>query len=237
MKQFGGFPAKMRFTAVPEPFFGHVLPDIQDIAELKVILTIFRTIYGKRGYLRFVSLRELTSDVALMSGLTSGDSPPDSRLAGALENAVKRGVILQLTVEASGAPEGIYFLNTEADRRIIQRIENGEIALPDMKVPTAIEIAAPEKAPDIFGTYEQNIGLITPMIADELRDAQKLYPEAWIEEAIGEAAKQNKRKWSYISAILERWHSEGRTSGPYRGDLKADPDKYVKGKYGHMVRR
>jgi DnaD/phage-associated family protein len=27
---------------------------------------------------------------------------------------------------------------------------------------------------------------------------------------VKEAARQNKRKWSYISAILERWASEGR---------------------------
>ena len=37
---------------------------------------------------------------------------------------------------------------------------------------------------------------------------------------------------------LERWSAEGKDDGTYRGDFKkTDPDKYIKGKYGHMVRR
>jgi DnaD/phage-associated family protein len=79
--------------------------------------------------------------------------------------------------------------------------------------------------------------MLTPMIAEELREAEKLYPETWIRDAIKAAVNQNKRKWSYISAILERWSAEGRSDGTYQRDSKTDPDKYIKGKYGHMVRR
>jgi hypothetical protein len=76
------------------------------------------------------------------------------------------------------------------------------------------------------------------MIAEELREAEKLYPEAWIRDAIKEAVNQNIRKKSYILAILERWATEGRNDGTYRRDTeKEDPDKYIKGRYGHMVRR
>jgi DnaD/phage-associated family protein len=80
--------------------------------------------------------------------------------------------------------------------------------------------------------------MITPRIADELREAEKLYPKTWIRDAIKEAVNQNKRKWSYISAILERWSSEGKESGAYQRDLKkTGPEKYIKQKYGHMFRR
>ena len=41
------------------------------------------------------------------------------------------------------------------------------------------------------------------MIADALREAEDMYPEEWIEDAIDEAVKQNKRSWRYVSAILE----------------------------------
>jgi len=76
------------------------------------------------------------------------------------------------------------------------------------------------------------------MIAEELREAEKLYPEAWIKDAVREAVTHGKRKWSYISAILEHWSTEGRSDGTYKRDSKkTDPDKYVKGKYGHMVKR
>jgi DnaD/phage-associated family protein len=64
--------------------------------------------------------------------------------------------------------------------------------------------------PNIFALYEQNIGLLTPLIAEDLKDAISHYPEEWIEAAFREALQHNKRKWSYISAILRRWETEGR---------------------------
>ncbi len=79
--------------------------------------------------------------------------------------------------------------------------------------------------------------MLTPMIAEELREAEKLYPEAWVRDAIKVAVNQGKRKWSYISAVLERWSIEGKDDGAYQRDSKEDPDKYIKGKYGHMVQR
>jgi DnaD/phage-associated family protein len=76
------------------------------------------------------------------------------------------------------------------------------------------------------------------MIAEELKEAEKLYPADWINDAIKEAVSLNKRNWRYIARILERWSSEGKDSGAHKQDFKkTDPDKYIKGKYGHMVRR
>ncbi len=64
--------------------------------------------------------------------------------------------------------------------------------------------------PNIFTLYEQNIGLLSPLIADELKDAADHYPADWIEAAFRAAVQHNKRKWSYIHAILRRWETEGR---------------------------
>jgi DnaD/phage-associated family protein len=66
--------------------------------------------------------------------------------------------------------------------------------------------------PNIFVLYEQNIGLLSPLLADELKDAADQYPAEWIEAAFREAVQHNKRKWSYIRAILRRWETEGRQS-------------------------
>ena len=41
--------------------------------------------------------------------------------------------------------------------------------------------------------------MLTPMIADELREAEKLYPPDWIRDAIKEAVIHNKRKSEYIA--------------------------------------
>jgi DNA replication protein len=236
MEQFKGFPSRSQFTAVPNAFFSTLLPQISDIAELKVTLHIFQALYQKRGYPRFTSYRELLANKSLMSSLKEGKGPPDV-LRQALEMAAKRGTILHLAVDRDGEPEDIYLLNTEADRQTSLKIQSGELKLSGLepKEPALIDA---EEPPDIFSLYEQNIGMLTPMIAEELRDALKVYSEAWIRDAIKEAVNHNKRKWSYISAILERWTTEGRDDGTYRGDFKkTDPDKYIKGKYGHMVGR
>ncbi len=66
--------------------------------------------------------------------------------------------------------------------------------------------------PNIFTLYEQNIGLLAPLLAEELQDAAEHYPADWIEAAFREAVQHNKRKWTYIRAILRRWETEGRHS-------------------------
>jgi len=91
---------------------------------------------------------------------------------------------------------------------------------------------------NIFSLYEQNIGMITPMIAEELKEAERFYPEEWIGQAFEEAVMLNKRSWRYISRILEHWASEGKEGGKHRRSFKeGGPDKYIKGKYGHLVQR
>ena len=239
MRQFDGFPARMEFTPVPNVFFSNLLPQIDDIAELKATLHIIWSLYGKRGYPRFVTYQELLSDTSLMSSLREEEKPPDEALRNALEMAVKRGTILHIILDRDGTPEGVYFLNTDSDRWVVAKIRNGKLALSGLKAGgQAYPDVETEQPPNIFALYEENIGMLTPMIADELLEAEKHYPEDWIRDAIKEAVNRNVRKWSYISVILERWSVEGKDSGtPKRDSKKTDPDKYIKGKYGHIVKR
>lgn len=237
MKQFSGFPAKMRFTPIPNLFFSRLLPEINDIAELKTTLHILCSLYGKRGYPRFTTYHELLSNKSLMSSLKEGEKPPEEVLGNALEMAVKRGTILHLVVDRGGTPEDVYFLNTESDRRAVAKIQNGELALAGLKAARQPQPGVDTEPPDIFTLYEQNVGMLTPMIAEWLKEAEKLYPEDWIRDAIKEAVSLNKRSWRYIDRILERWSAEGRGDGTYRGYSKTGSDKYSKQKYGHIVKR
>jgi len=237
MEQFKGFPTKMKFTAVPDFFLSRLLPQISDINELKTTLHIFQTLYHKRGYPRFATYKELAGNKSLMSSLKGDAQPPDKVLRRALEMAAGRGTILHLALDRDGVPEDIYFLNTEADRQVMDRIQKGELNLSGLKAKEPAYVDA-EEPPDIFSLYEQNIGMLTPMIADELRDAEQLYPQDWIRDAIKEAVALNKRSWRYIAKILENWSTEGKSDGTHRRDSKkTDPDKYIKGKYGHTVQR
>jgi len=66
---------------------------------------------------------------------------------------------------------------------------------------------------NIYSLYENNIGAITPMIADALKDAEDTYPADWIADAMRLAVENNKRNWKYCEAILKRWQVEGKDDG------------------------
>ncbi|TET47261.1 MAG: DnaD domain protein [Dehalococcoidia bacterium] len=236
MSQFSGFPARMEFTPVPNYFLSVVLPQISDIWELKTTLHVLAALYRRKGYPRFVAGHELLGNDGLMKSLRGGDKAPEELLRRALEMASQRGTFIHIVLDRDGSAEDIYLLNTEADRKAADRIKSGELKLSGLKAAEEAHVELGEP-PDIFTLYEQNIGMLTPIIADELREAEKLYPESWLRDAIKEAVALNKRNIRYIMRILERWSTEGKTDGTYQRVSKTDPDKYIKGKYGHMVRR
>lgn len=228
---FSGSPAQARFISIPEAFITTVLPEMDNIAEIKVTLYVLRALYLKRGYPRFVIQAELEYDKKLLEMAGGLD-----KLQEALSQSIQHGALLRLALEKEGREYILYFLNDETSHQAIEKIVKGQLNLGEMSRLPALEPAA-EPLSNIFSLYENNIGLITPMVADELKEAEKLYPVLWIEEAVKEAVIQNKRRWSYISRILERWATEGRGDGTTGGGPKKDPDKYLKGRYGHIVRR
>ena len=63
--------------------------------------------------------------------------------------------------------------------------------------------------PTIYQLYQNNIGMIVPMIKDAIDAAEDDYPYEWICEAIKIAVMNNARSWKYIEAILKRWETRG----------------------------
>ena len=232
MKTFPGFPAgKVVYTPLPNLFFTELLPLIDDLAELKVTLHMFWRLYHMRGYPRCVSHTQLAADSTLLRSLKELGRPAEEALAEGLERAVARGTLIKVVAEGSDA--AWYFANTAQGRRAVERLQRGEIRLPDAGhlVETPVEL----ERPNIFVLYERNIGVLTPFIAEQLRDAEEMYPAEWIEDAFRIAAEQNVRKWAYVRRILERWATEGRDDGTDRQVSKEDPERYIKGRYADFI--
>ena len=61
------------------------------------------------------------------------------------------------------------------------------------------------------------MGMLTPLMAERLQEAEKEYPAEWLQEAFQIAAEQNARLWAYVETILERWKVEGKDDGTSRG--------------------
>lgn len=222
MAVFEGFPQRARYAPVPTLFFTELLPAIADPGELKVTLYLFFLLFEKKGHPKFVTWRELLGERPLLLAVRRRGEPPEESLRRGLRGAVTRGTVLHVALELT-SPERIdhlFLINSEANRRVVARIESGELDLGG-KVLIDITLADAEPRPNIFELYEQNIGILTPLLADELREAERLYPPTWVEDAIREAVSLNRRNWRYIARILERWATEGRQSGESGRDLAA----------------
>ena len=68
-------------------------------------------------------------------------------------------------------------------------------------------------AANAFDLFQNNISLLTPIIADQLKLDIEEYTEAWVCDAIEIAVKAGVRKLAYIESILKRWHTNGKDSG------------------------
>lgn len=214
-QQLSSSHRKTDFISLSETFFTQAVPKIQNLAELKVVLYASYLILRKPDHTPFVTYQELKAESSRLSAELGEET-----LRQALNSAVEHGVLLHSTLNIDGVLEDVYSLTADSYQSLDRLPSPGRQAI------------------NIFTLYEQNIGIITPMIAEELKEAEKLYPPQWVEEAFKEAVTLNKRSWRYIARILERWASEGKDSGEYKRDIKkGGPDKYIKGRYGHLVKR
>lgn len=213
MKFFTGFPGgKTRFTPIPDLFFVDLLVAIDDLAELKLTLYLFWSLNRQRGYPRYLTLAELEAEGPLLSALPCPQgSDPTTVLHEALERAEERGTVLRITIDGAEGEIEYIFVNTPQGRKAIDQVKSGELVLE--AVGRVREPHIERERPSIFELYEQNIGLLQPLLAEELEEAQRNYPDSWIRDAFGIAVRQNARRWRYIASILERWARDGKDDG------------------------
>lgn len=231
---FSGFPSRARSTAIPNVFFTDVLPGLAtDPVALAVTLYALKALQAKHGSPRLITEDELAGDASLAGCLGAMAADLTEGVARGLVRAVDAGVLLPLAVEREGRIERLYFLNAPADRRGMETVRAA--GTETMQIVPPAPPASPPPA-SIFALYESLVGTLGPGIADELTDAERLYPAAWLEAAFREAAAQNARSWRYVSRILERWANEGRDHAATERDLAGD-ERYFRGKYGRILRR
>lgn len=227
MGSFSGFPpGKTRLTPVPATFFTELLPQIDDLSELKVVLYAFWKLDRMEGEHRYLQPEDFSEDEVFMSGITS------AALAGGIAAAVKRGALLQAELELEGTQRSFYFLNSARGREALQAIAGGAWKPSgDRRFP--IELA--QERSNIFTLYERHLGAITPMLAEKLKAAEADYPHEWLEEAIRIAVENNARAWSYVEAILARWKKGGRDERRTQGDSEKDRRSYVEGEFSDFI--
>jgi DNA replication protein len=212
---FKGFSDKETFIQVPDSFFRELLHEIEDIDELKVTLYglwRFEHMEGAQRFLREEDFSDIVNDPAV-----------------ALEKAIKRGTLIRVRQEAGT----LYLLNSPRGRAVAE-----SLAKDQKKMPEGFRVSAPPfDRLNIYKLYEENIGPLTPIIAEALKDAESSYPPDWVTEALETAVKNNKRSWKYVEAILRRWKEDGHAKEQNRRDVENPHGRDVTRKVEDFLKR
>lgn len=223
MSKFQGFNDSETFTPIPDSFFRQLLPEVEDLDELKVTLHAVWRIANMEGPVHYLREGDFSDCLPAQAGKRSS-----SRLASALKKAVDHSSLIAV----EGNKEILYFLNSPRGRAAAEAFSKGQWQ-PDAGGTSA---ALPGR-PNIFKLYEENIGLLTPLVADALKDAEQTYPPAWVAEALEIAVLQNKRNWKYVEAILKRWKEEGHAKKQDRRDVDETRGRDVTRKVEDFLKR
>ena len=125
--------------------------------------------------------------------------------------------------------------STALDRDKRLEKENKERESSSLSIEDVFEVYKKE----IMGSLDESAS-IPEDIEDDLKLTVGRFSASRVIDAIREAVKHKRRDWRYIVGILRNWEREEREAKfPSNKGLrgKQDPDKYIKGKFGHMVQR
>jgi len=216
MNNFNGFTSSETFTQIPDSFI-ELINEIDDIAELKVTLFAIHRIEQIEG--NFKSLCESDFETSAL-----GLSMDEIQLG--LGKAIERQTLLR----AENEPDAFYFLNSPRGRLAAEAFANGQWR-------EVGKLYSPRNKSNVFKLYEENIGALTPLISDMLREAEKNYPGVWFEEAFEIAVSRNVRNWKYVEAILARWKENGKDERKDKSDTVQDAKRYTDSEFSEFIER
>ena len=237
MDSFKGFTINKDLAIlIPPEFFSSVLPQIRDLFELKTVLYLFWHFHHTELEYPFFTPRQFEQDQLFLSGFGSSKTEQLNNFHQSIHLAEKDKIILQIAdQDLSEAP--FFFLNTTKGRQGFELVQNGSIKL-QLDNDYLVKLTKP--GPNIFKLYEENFGIITPILAETLTELEDNYPAEWIEEAFKEAIKNNVRKLRYVEVILKNWQEEGKYERTDRRRGKKDkeeydPDRYINGDFSDFI--
>jgi len=224
--KFDGLPdEKTHFDRLPTAFFTELMPQIDHLGELKLTLYFLWRLDRMEGEFRYLLKDEILADNTFMSGLASSMQEAKDILSDSLSRCLKRGSLLKTDIQLHDKLVGLFFFNSPKGREAVEAAQKGIWRPSDETIRVPIELV-PERS-NIFQLYEENIGPITPLLAEVLADAEIDYPATWIEEAFRIAVEKNIRNWRYIEAILKRWQERGYDVREVRRDTEKIRQQYT----------
>ena len=203
-------PKDIRYTPTPNLVFGKLLNQIDDINDLKFILRIIWMINQIKRVPKYVTIEEIMADKIVHAIInTKSNTPTHATCLSMIKNPQFSNLLICHEICTSKSTNTAVAFNTSRNKTMLNKTKNldksDSVFQPDGDVS--------KESHNIFKLYEDNIGTLNPIIADELKIAETTYPDTWITSAFKESVLRNKRSWNYIKTILENWHREGKNHG------------------------
>ena len=216
-----------RSTPIPNPLLAGLLVEITDPDELRLTLRVVWALHQQRAFPPSVTAAELSSDRTVAAMLGTAGEDLETRVNALLEHAAERGTLLK--VAERGGP-GRFYLNTEPVRRALSRqgvvpTAGDYAAGTDADLETWQDLEAAAEPSLAVKAYEENIGHITPLVAEKISDAIDDYTELAVVKAIRTAAANDARNWNYVAKILRnplREQAEDGEPGEHSQDVRSD---------------
>ena len=200
----------IKYTPTPNIIFGELLEKIDNINDLKFILRIVWMLNQVKRAPKYITINEMLSDKILYSLICNkSDTEIQTDTISMIRKPTYQSILMSHEINENGSINTVVALNTPQNNKMLSNTNEIDKSNSLMQTPGYTE----EQSTNIFELYENNIGILNPIIADELRIAETTYPYNWINSAFKESVLRNKRSWKYIKTILENWHREGKTDG------------------------
>ena len=182
------------------------IKNLNNINEIKIFLRIIHLIYQKQNL--NTETFELSFDEISNDPVTLKLLGPNSLTKDQITKKLKE--ICDVLIMKDFINQKIYTNKVTGITKTVFHMETFE--------KTNDPVISENNPKNIFELYEDNVGMLNPMIVDELIQAENKFPFNWIVDAVKESVTRNKRNWKYIHTILETWDREGKNNGRTLGN-------------------
>jgi DNA replication protein len=225
---FDGFPRpQQNYSKLPHVLID-CLPMIDSMAELKVLLYLIRHTWG---FSEYAKPKRITTD-EFMRGrkrkngtrIDAGTGMANKSVISGLQSAVEHGFVLveiddsdlaRIEKRYSLNMSGVKDLHTGQENlhsdyvKVTQRSEKETIER-NSKTKEEEAAALETNVSTLKELHEQNIGMVTPLLMNMLRNAALTYPVEWFQPAFEITVKSARhRSWAFVEAVLEGWRKNG----------------------------
>lgn len=160
----------------------------------------------QRGY-----LKDLTPDLRNRPHIyaDTGKAGLKISIAGVAQSNTKTKTVAESNATVAGVNTGVAESQLNKDfKKDSNKVNNDDKAFEAVKK-----------------IYKSEIGALTPIILDFLRDAVTTYPPEWIPEAIQIAVGRNARNWKYVETVLRNAKQQGKSPNLSQPDYQRKDNK------------